>query len=59
MGRDIAVCDGRIDLHLTEMARPPDAQGVYEAAERWVDVALRTDDSLFTPGVALGRAGYR
>ena len=26
---------------------------VYEAAEAWVDCALRTDGSLFTPGVAI------
>ena len=26
---------------------------VYEAAEAWVDRALRTDDSLFTPGKAI------
>ena len=26
------------------------AEKVYEAAELWVDRALRTDDSLFTPG---------
>lgn len=25
----------------------------YEAAARWVDSALRRDDSLFTPGVAI------
>ena len=26
------------------------AEKVYEAAELWVDRALRADDSLFTPG---------
>ena len=26
---------------------------VYEAAERWIDVALRNDDSLFTPGTPI------
>ena len=26
---------------------------VYQAAERWVDCALRSDDSLFTPGKAI------
>ena len=26
---------------------------VYEAAQKWVDCALRTDDSLFTPGKAI------
>ena len=29
------------------------AEKVYEAAETWVDRALRTDDSLFTPGVPI------
>ena len=29
------------------------AEKVYEAAALWVDRALRTDDSLFTPGVAI------
>jgi hypothetical protein len=38
------------------MPRPPDAEAVYEAAERWVDAALRIDDSLFTPGVAIWAA---
>lgn len=32
------------------MARLPQAGPVYAAAERWVDAALRRDDSLFTPG---------
>ena len=26
---------------------------VYEAAQKWVDCALRADDSLFTPGKAI------
>ena len=28
----------------------PEADKVYEAGQRWVDCALRKDDSLFTPG---------
>ena len=32
------------------MARVPGHEAVYEAAEHWVDTALREDDSLFTPG---------
>ena len=32
------------------MARRAGCEPVYDAAQRWVDVALRTDDSLFTPG---------
>jgi MoxR-like ATPase/predicted RNA-binding protein with PUA-like domain len=35
------------------MPRVAEAEAVYEAAGRWVEVALRTDDSLFTPGVAI------
>ena len=27
-----------------------EAAGIYAAAQRWVDAALRSDDSLFTPG---------
>jgi MoxR-like ATPase/predicted RNA-binding protein with PUA-like domain len=38
------------------MPRLADAEAVYEAAERWIDVALGTDDSLFTPGVAIWSA---
>ncbi len=34
-----------------------DAARVYAAAERWVDAALRRDDSLFTPGRAIWTAG--
>ena len=30
--------------------RKPDRENVYAAAEAWVERALRTDDSLFTPG---------
>ena len=30
------------------------AQPVYEAAERWIDAGLRSDDSLFTPGDMCG-----
>ena len=30
--------------------RKPDRENVYDAAEAWVDRALRSDDSLFTPG---------
>ena len=26
------------------------AENVYAAAQKWVDCALRADDSLFTPG---------
>ena len=35
------------------MARRAEAEkaGVYAAAQQWVDAALRSDDSLFTPGV--------
>src|SRR5262245_43083054 len=29
------------------------ADEVYNAASRWVDVALRADDSLFTPGAKI------
>ena len=29
------------------------AENVYAAAEKWVQRALRTDDSLFTPGEAI------
>ena len=32
------------------MARVAGGEAVYEAAEHWVDAALRRDDSLFTPG---------
>ena len=32
------------------MARVPGHEAVYEAAEHWVDAALRADNSLFTPG---------
>ncbi len=32
------------------MARVAGGEPVYEAAENWVDAALRRDDSLFTPG---------
>ena len=28
------------------------ADGVYQAAQAWVDAALRSDSSLFTPGGA-------
>lgn len=31
----------------------PDHKVVYPIAERWVDFALRKDDSLFTPGTAI------
>ena len=34
------------------MAKKPGRERVYEAASRWVDAALRNDDSLFTPGDA-------
>lgn len=37
---------------LTSAAKP-DATDVYAAAARWVDRALRTDDSVFTPGVPI------
>ena len=29
---------------------PPEIENVYVAAQKWVDCALRKDDSLFTPG---------
>ena len=32
------------------MRASPEAENVYEAAGEWVDSALRTDGSLFTPG---------
>ena len=32
------------------MARRAGCEVVYDAAQRWVDAALRKDDSLFTPG---------
>lgn len=32
------------------MARKKNGEAVYTAAERFVDAALRHDDSLFTPG---------
>ena len=32
------------------MATRADCEPVYDAAQRWVDAALRKDDSLFTPG---------
>ena len=35
------------------MAKKPGAERVYEAASRWVDAALRNDDSLFTPGTPI------
>jgi hypothetical protein len=38
------------------MPTPPGSEAVYEAAERWVDAALRLDDSLFTPGTAIWSA---
>lgn len=38
------------------MARLVGREAVYEAAERWVDVALRSDDSLFTPGTPIWSA---
>src|SRR5215217_2646207 len=31
----------------------PEADQIYDAASRWVDVALRADDSLFTPGTKI------
>src|SRR5688572_26636821 len=38
------------------MARYHDARRTYEAADRFVDAALRRDDSLFTPGRAIWSA---
>ena len=35
------------------MARRAGCDAVYDAAQRWVDVALRKDDSLFTPGQSI------
>ena len=34
------------------------AERVYAAAQRWVDCALRADDSLFTPGKAIWSSGW-
>ena len=34
-------------------SRRPDATKVYQAADLWIDRALRRDDSLFTPGAAI------
>ncbi len=31
-------------------SNPPEIENVYAAAQKWVDRALRKDDSLFTPG---------
>jgi 5-methylcytosine-specific restriction enzyme B len=41
------------------MARDPraEADAVYRAAQRFVDVALASDDSLFTPGRPIWSAG--
>ena len=36
-------------------ARVPDNESTYDAAGQWVDRALRTDDSLFTPGTSIWR----
>ena len=35
------------------MAKKPGGERVYAAASRWVNAALRNDDSLFTPGTAI------
>ena len=35
------------------MAKKPGCERVYDAASQWVDVALRNDDSLFTPGISI------
>ena len=35
------------------MAKKPGRESVYEAASRWVQAALRSDDSLFTPGTPI------
>ena len=32
------------------MAKKPGRERIYEVASQWVDAALRSDDSLFTPG---------
>ncbi len=34
-------------------SRRPDAPKVYQAADLWIDRALRADDSLFTPGAPI------
>ena len=34
------------------------AEKVYAAAEKWVERALRADDSLFTPGKAIWSSGW-
>lgn len=33
-----------------ELARDPKKAEVYQVVDRWIDAALRSDDSLFTPG---------
>ena len=35
------------------MAKKPGCEGVYEAASLWMHAALRSDDSLFTPGTPI------
>lgn len=40
------------------MSRAQTAADLYVVAERFVDVALRRDDSLFTPGVAIWTSPY-
>ena len=37
---------------MRESAQP----AVYEAADRWIAAALRSDDSLFTPGIPIWSA---
>ena len=40
----------RQTLHADTMPKVAGGEAVYTAAEHWVDIALRRDDSLFTPG---------
>ena len=42
-------------LRADTMARRAGCESVYDAAQRWVDAALRKDDSLFTPAIRSGR----
>ena len=38
---------------MSSKLKEPGVEKVYAAAEAWVECALRSDDSLFTPGVAI------
>ena len=39
-------------------SKTPDDEIIYEAANRWTEVALRRDDSLFTPGKPIWSEAY-